>query len=455
MDNSDPWEPDNAKFAYARTSAKARVADYWSRWQYNMWTEYHTALNPDWVDPWFEHEIGGITNDPPESSEDLTGYQMLQNLYCSYCWFKWHGYNKYAMVGMMTGFTHESTVTGGSWEARVYPYRTLTEFDPTNIANPLSDSSTRIWYYNGAIVPAVTRHQTDEVTGIPYTLTAPAGSLLAARAYPMLTYEVEVEETDPETGEPVIDPDTGEPVMVRKTRVTLDEHGNPMWDTEHPQGPVKGAGTGYGIIQFTPFTKLPHISATAAMDSTYSDRNQFYEANRHWQLNLTLQYMIFEYQRYCAMNKDQTATNYVGEWTDGGGNNAGFDYNGVHYLFNEPVTWDQFASAAWLPKTNALINQLGLTGEDADWCRRRMAMDIWRACYVHSPYNDFNFQVISRYIMAAIDYWDSLNDTGYINDIPRPRDIPYCDLDYYHITPVSFPLFMRKRKRININHINV
>ena len=82
-------------------------------------------------------------------------------------------------------------------------------------------------------------------------------------------------------------------------------------------------------------------------------------------------------------------------------------------------------------------------------------MDIWRACYVHSPYNDFNFQAISRYILAAIEYWDSLNDTGYINDIPRPRDIPYCDLDYYHITPVSFPLFMRKRKRIYINHIDI
>ena len=351
------------------------------------------------------------------------------------------------MIGMMTGFTHESTVTGGSWEARTYPYETLTSFDPTNTANPLSDSSTRLWYYQGQIIPAYSASARDEVTEITYTKSAPAGNLLGARQYPLRTYQVQVPVIDPDTGEPVIDPDTGLPVQVQKTRVTLDENGNPLWDTDNPTGWMRGAGTGYGIIQFTPFTKLPRICAVAALDNGYTDHNDFVEANRHWQLNLTLQYMMFEYQRYCAMNKDQSAQGYVGEWTDGSAVHAGFEYNGIRYEYNEPVTWDQFASDAFITKTNNLINQLGLTGEDADWCRRRTAMDIWRACYVHTPYNDFNFQVISKYVKAAIEYWESLNDPNYYMDIPRARDIPNCKLDYYQFSPKTGPAIIESAKK--------
>ena len=446
---SSTYPINTAIFETARAKAKERAARHWDQIMTDplggcMWKTYHSQLNPNWFDPWHEHELSGIFNEAPD-------WEQTQNIYMVWCWLRGHGYNNYTIAAIIASSIHESSCTGGVWELRqnvstqisgqlrTHPYHSLLTFE----ADSQNGKATYSWYYGGNPMAyegeqvTWTASALNEETGLIESLTAPAGSWTAMCCPPLKM-------------EAITTPDGIKTKPVHPLQfVSLSSlQRKPM--------------SGYGFVQFTDWTKLPGICKDA-WDNGNGDPN-FEEAAKHWQLSLTLQLMIFERQRYVAMHTDpsqQTGPGYWGEWTNTDGPSAGFWWPPVeaswnYHAYGQNCTWDQFASGSYLPWVNSEIDGINwgqyvppdieAQGDEAvqqwisdcpDWYRIATAMSLWRVCYIHSPYADHGYRTFGLYALRAFEYWDAHGGPD-IRDVPRARDLPHCELDQYHITYPDF-----------------
>lgn len=447
MSNTTDYTVNPLVYEYARQEAKARAREQWETENFNMWTTYNQTLNPDWKDPWFESETAGIYNGPSTGPGD-PAWEMTQNLYMAYCWLMYKGYNKYSAMALMLSAIQESTITGGLWEqtqhfsannllASNHPYSSLIGFDATQTAE---SGYAYTWYYggtkpaydNGTIV-TWTAEFTD-YSGYRWTKQAVAGSWDAVMEYPIKTKRVMIDG-----------------VGLREMPVEY-ESGNLVFDTDRPRA-GRGDGRGYGFCQWTPWNKLPRLCAYAA---NQGDVN-FTDGNKHWQVNASLQLAIWEYERYLSMTTPQSGSSYMGQWIDSNAAILGdygayfsWPYPGTGYTrhyYGQSISWDDFAAGTYLTWFENYLQTMAdppTTEEDIDWCRRQLALAIYRACFLQATYADFNFQVKSKYIISAFNYWGNGWD---IRDVPRPRDIPHSELDAYHGTPIRTMIALTQGRR--------
>ncbi len=425
----------------AKQAALVRVRKHWDDWlkdktSVNLWSNFNQTQRRGWVDPWHEHELSGVTN------EESTQYQMMQNAFMVYNWLSWKGYNIYSQCAILASATHESTITGGAWEHHFHPYAgdnlaSLIGYDPSRIVSwtGYTDGAPNYLIYNqsGSIVPGYTISRPNPLTSMDVRATAIAGSYEAVMAYTDLVYS---DWRDPNTGVWYRIP---EPRFDRSTA------------TRHYGG--------YGLWQFTPWTKLPALCIYGVQHGkTYLDQG----AN-HWQLNLTLELILMEYMREIAMTPgSQSSSPYYGQWYDG--NSAGTSASSAwfqwpfnpdnewnrHY-YNQSCTWDEFASGAYLPWIENYFLTMSnppVEEEDKEWCKRQLAMAIWRSNFIQAPYADFGFEQISLYHFKAIEYWNANGGWNVLN-IPRVRDMPNCELDQYHLQDALLPFIMTKRRPKN------
>ena len=474
------FTPNPAAYEYARNSARQRAAYQWedeSRW--NLWSDWETrTFNTNWFDPWFEYEMAvPLNNDQTEPK-----WQMLHNLYYAYCWFKLIGYNIYSICGMMTSAIQESKISGGIWEGGHRPYRTLgntedtTAFDPTYSELPgpagIGAHYRGMWSFGGTY-PYYSTYSSikwtarfTDYSGHIWSKTAEDGTWEAVKRYAI------------KTSRQMID-GVGMRVMPVNSVINGQVDYNAILAFDYDNPGYTGNGTGYGFCQWTPFTKLPNTLAYGYTDYHFEDFN---EANRHWQMNGTLQLMMWELERYISMHEHpQSGPDYRGQWIDdnpGLGTHDNPNPMGAYFIwpyypnnldntanwhfYGQSCTWDQYASGAWIPRARSLIEALpqytDMQEEDREWCMRQMALAIYRSAFLQAYYADFHFQQRSYYIMDAIKYWDNHPlpnmTTGWdIRDIPRPRDLPYCALDQYHLTVQKYAIMSKRRKLKNVRTI--
>lgn len=422
---SEVWT-DEQIYQYAMDHAKARSQAHWDRWMTdptsaNMWTTYNTILNPNWVDPWFEHELYGNTNIAPSGNTE--GFKETQNMYMIYCYLKNKGWGKYALTALLASNRVESHVSGGVWQSGMHPYGTIVGYDSTYITGMANYTN---WHsYNS--VCTWTAETTDERTGVDYQLPADPGSWNAVKKYYI------------------------------KTDTDSFGHTYPLiplrFDTNsvNPQAYFRDSNVGYGLVQWTPFGVLiSHAGLTVP-----------YYGNRHWQINLTLQLMVLEFERKCAMEaspNDQWAGDghpYYGEWQDASAASGFFTYQGNSIYYGSPMTWDAWCNDAFVQWAYDKCDELGITDPEArDWAARQTGMSIFGRAYLHNRYVDHSFQSSTLWIKHAIEYWDA-HGGGDIRDVPRPRDLPESELDQYHtsqgdfIAMISNPI-RRRRNRKNV-----
>lgn len=400
-------------FENAKTDFHNRVWKQWTSFNWHLWDTYNTAVNNDWFDPWFESETHGNYNGPSTGPDD-PAYEQTQNMYGIYCWFRSRGYEKFALSALLASSIHESTVSGGVWElAHPYPglprpgaYDPLEGYDAEDTTSFLNLT----WYSNSTGAKCEwSDHAINPVTGIDETVDAPSGSWYAAK----------------------------------RAKLVFNADGTYYWDLTQAQ--YQGNGTGYGLCQFTPWTKLMKTAGHCTTDGS-----------KHWQLNLTLILMVYEYQREQAMtHPTQSGSDYYGEWTDSGGQQSGLVVGGTTYYYGQDLTWDDWCSDAWLPWLNDLIETHFPSASDAqkDWYRRSFALNAYGHCYLHSfqMYSELDFGLLTKYALTAIEYWDA-NGGASIWDIPRARDIPECPLDEYWL-PLLLIFMKRRRKRIHVRTV--
>lgn len=411
----------NPIYEQARADAKARAARQWSTENFNMWLEYNTTLNNaqnnptmPWVDPWFEHELGGIYNGPatPTSPDS---YEMTQNLYMIYCWFKYKGYGDYALTALTTGTIQSSTMTGGLWQSYVRPYGySLIDFNAESNAGNASRGN---WYV-GSSIATWTAEFTDTYDGQYYSLTAAPGSWAAVRKYGLKTEFVSM------------------PGGIYE-RIDLPVR----FDTNKVNG-YDQETVGYGFVQWTNYTDL----VTEAGLTTP-------EGSKHWQLNLTLQLMVLEYERNEAMtHPTQSGGDYHGQWVNGQARNAYITINGTDYHYPYATcTWNDWRDDK--PVELFETYMMNFHGIELNlWDKIHIMMDIFRCCYLQTGYQDFQFEMKSRYVWNAIQYWK--NHGGWdVMDIPRARDIPECELDQYHVSLEQLLLIIGRRKHHGVRTI--
>lgn len=429
---SDDYNINPARFELARQEAIARSKQQWNSWNVNMWKTYNTQLNSNWVDPWFEYESHLITNESPD-------WQITQNMYYVYCWLRYKGYADYAIIGLISTMIHESTIAGASWEGGHYPFESLIGYNAEDTVheqgayydNHWSVAGTPPAYSNGTLKTWRTSWTTPAgvdygpYTGRTWYKSAVAGSWDAVKEWPILTSRQMV-------------PDVGSRIMPVGWETDELQFDRTVW---------KPDGRGYGLVQWTPWVKLPRLAAHFGSD-----------APKHWQLNGTLQLMILEYQRELTAAGDSVN----GEWTSSEAVTAGFmiTSSGYYFSYGQSCTWEQFAADAfipWVEQTCANAVPPITDPDQIDWAKRMTAMTIWVNCYEHAgnnPYDYFgyNFPVITNYVKAAIQYWDVIGWD--VKDIPRPRDIADCELDQYHTNPNQFSAVIgRRRKKKNVRAI--
>lgn len=397
---------DNDRFELGRQMMKERVAAHWFSLNWNRWKEYNTELNPTWTDPWFESDLAG--NPAPDNDPDN---RMLQNLYGLYCWLSWKGYNKYAMVGLLTSSIQESTMSGGLWEGGWHPYpgtypQGWVGYDATRPGIGYNETyrwySSLQWYDSSGNIAQWTDSAYDPYTQQTVSLSAANGSGIAVRKW-----KIKMERWQ--------DPDDPEVMWYRPVYPLT-------WDytRQDPAGyPMGARGGGYGLAQFTPWTNI--VNACAGIDP---------DGAKHWQCNLTLQLMALEYlwEDMNDWNEHGFNANDPPGWYD--------PRNGNYIEFTQmPITWQQWRDGEFLPFVDSWCESNNITGEDADWCRRYLSLSIYRCCFLKATYADFNFQQKSLWIISAINYWEA-NGGWDVMDIPRPRDIKFSELDMYHLLPI-------------------
>ena len=418
MSNTTDFTVNVVAYEYARQEAKTRAREQWETENFNMWTTYNQTLNPDWKDPWFESETAGIYNGPSTGPGD-PAWEMTQNLYMAYCWLMYKGYNKYSAMSLMLSAIQESTITGGVWEAGNHPYSSLIGYDATSV----NENGYNYTWYHGGTKPAYDNGQLvtwtayfTDYSGHVWDKPATPGSWDAVKQWPIKTEKVMI-------------PDVG----MREMPIGYDS-GILVFDTSV----WRPDGRGYGFCQWTPWTKLPVLCAYAA---SHGDVN-FTDANKHWQVNASLQLAIWEYERYLSMTTPQAGGSYLGQWIDSNAAIQGdygayfsWPYPGTVYTrhyYGQSISWDDFAAGTyltWFENYLQTMTDPPTDPEDIDWCRRQLALAIYRACFLQAPYADFNFQVKSKYIISAFNYW---GDGWNIRDVPRPRDVPFSELDQFH-----------------------
>ena len=416
MSNTTVWTVDNTIYEYAKQTMKSRVSSQWEKWladpnSINLWQTYNSVLNTNWDDPWYESELWGIYNGPSRGGSD-PAYEMTQNMYSIYNWLKYKGYNRYAMIAFIMCGIWETTLTGGIWEDRISPYPAYASnhngLIGFNAASLAQSSNNYTWYNPSGIIPAWTASFTDESTGVDYELTADAGSWDAVRKFYIATYEDEFGHRHPI-------------IPLRFDR-----------DSDNPSAYYHYDYVGYGLVQWTPWNVL--VRHAGLWYPNYG--------NKHWQLNLTAQLMVLEWERIDAMDKspnDQWAGEghpYYGEWVDSNATRAFFNYQGGKYHYNGSCTWDNWANDGFVSWVQTRCSQLGITSEGTiERCTREIAITIFEYCYLHAHHTSDSIKTVwnkTSYIAGAIDYWDS---NGGFNplDIPRPRDLPHTELDDLHI----------------------
>ena len=471
MSDTTVWTVDPAIYAYAKQNAKARAKKHWTEKQWNLWKTYRTTTNPNWFDPWFESEMVGNFNGPAtETSPEA--YERTQNMYMMYCWLSFKGYSLQSMTAMLSSTWQESTVAGGMWEHRYKPYAGnnisgstvpitgdpdyLKAFDPTS----LNGMGTRTWYggmhASGGTTtiytptektPGNTLRQFDYIatmqSGEPTYAknTIPAGSWAAVQHYTRIQTQEVVYQGVTYT----------QPVYQADGQGKIDLNSA----TDH-------AG-GYGLVQWTMFPVLIQRAGMAtspeylADPTTPMDEMSVGDGAKHWQLNLTLQLMVWEFERQQAMlgrtlqwqTTAQGGTVYtpmihssvVGNkyWNSGMG---------------ITLTWDQWASDAWVAPFRQQMEDWGVT-DNVEWHVREMGLELWRCHYIISP----RFEQVedwpgkTNFVQEAIKWWN--NNGGWdVLDIPRPRDIAYSELDQYHTEhDVSIILLAKRRKNRNVRTV--
>lgn len=485
MSDTERYDLTDADYSQARADARDRAAYQWespTRWHF--WKTYHSEINPDFFDPWFESEISGPTN-IPSTGEGDTAYKMTVNLYYCYCWFKYKGYNKYSFCAMMASAVHESHISGGLWEGYLkktpngssftnkHPYSDITQFEPTSL-------STEVLWSTGGTYPTFagdlvtwTATYTD-FRGFTWGLTASSGTWACVKQYPLklATYRIV------DHGNQIMPVGSVEQVSTEPLEYAILPPGRAHLEFNTDAPFYTGDGRGYGMCQWTPWTKFPRT-----LEAGYSDYHigQYKDAAKHWQMSGTMHLMMWELERYInGFDYGGLIPGaYLGQWINSNPNAGDQDhknpsaayfmypYDGNHldqswkwFMWTSNITWDQYARGDYLAATDNLIEyadqfaqQKGwtsgpMTSADAEWCRRQMALGIYRSAFLQAYYADFGFQEITDYIMRAWNYWDQhpiAGDQGWsVMDIPRPRDIPYCELDMYHI---EFPAFFANKKR--------
>ena len=432
MSSYDVWTIDDSVYEYARSQAKARAKAQWDRWfadpnSVNLWTTYNTAQNANWQDPWLEKELGGFFNGP--SVNGSLAYEVTQNAYPMFCWFKYHGYSDYCIQTLLTVCWNECRMGMGSWEGNLCPYSFSN--NPSSLigfsANSIAESGTHYdnnWYQNSSKIPgSYTSSVMDEVTHITYQVYRQPGSWAAYNRWEIDTY------TDPDTG---------------LERVRLDGDGNPEF---YIPSNTRYCVIGYGIVQWTNWTRLVRHARLAAPN---------YGGN-HWQFNATLQLMTLEKERQISMSTapaDQSLPSYEGEWVNSYATRAYFTYNGTEYHYPYACTWDNWASGGYLSWVETKCADLGITNPNTiENYKQLITFDILGRCYLHSSHYNTNFSNLSsqrNYFKGAINYW---NNSWDILDVPRARDIPNTELDNLHIQAVAQDLAMattnkRRGKRV-------
>lgn len=406
----------NPIYEQARTDAKARAARQWTTENFNMWLEYNTRLNNaannprmPWVDPWFEHEIGGIYNGPG-TAESPDAYEMTQNLYMLYCWFKYKGYGDYALTALTTGTIQSSTMTGGLWQSGVHPYSSLEGFDAAAVYT--SNAGRSPWFVGSQQATWQAKAWDAYLQQWVY-LDAPAGSWAAVRRSPIA---MELEEI-------------GGTIYLRPDYNPL----HLIWtQTEPNSGGYDQATVGYGLVQWTNYSDLV---VEAGLTTP--------EGSKHWQLNMTLQLMVLEYEREQAMtHPTQSGGDYHGQWVDSAARNAFIEKDGTVYTYGDSCTWNDWRDDK--PIARFLNRYPNVTF--SHWDKVHIMMDVFRCCYLQTAYADFGFEQKSTYVWNAIQYWT--NNGGWdVKDIPRARDIPKCELDNYHVSTEMLLLMVGRRKK--------
>lgn len=418
---SETWT-DEQIYQYAMDHAKARTKEHWLKWAIdptsaNMWKTYNTVLNPNWKDPWFEHEFYGPTNVAP--SGNVEGFQETQNMYMLYCYLKNKGWHKYALTALLASNRVESHTSGGVWQSGMHPYDSIIGYDSTYIGAYMSDYANWHKYYE---LCKWTAYFTDESTGVDYELEAVDGSWDAVKKYYIATYEDQFGHRHP----------TRVPPVFNRNSVNPDAY-------------FRDSNVGYGLVQWTPFGVL--ISHAGLTVPTYG--------RQHWQLNLTLQLMVLEFERQCAMDAspdDQWSGPghpYYGEWQDASAALGFFTYQGNRVAYGSPMTWDDWCNDAFVQWAYDKCDELGITDPEArDWAARQTGLSMFGRAYLGSVYHDIgNFQSSTRWIKHAIEYWDA-HGGGDIRDVPRPRDIPYSELDQYHISQGEIMAAISGKRRV-------
>lgn len=424
MSNTEDWTISAAHYEYAKQEAKKRAKKQWDKWMndpksINLWITYNRVQNTAWDNPWIEKELGGLYNGPSVPASPLA-YEVTQNAYMEYCFWKWKGHARYSAIAMLTIDWNETRMAHGSWEYSnsrymIAPYNasnnpnSLIGFDANRSAEGMASYT---WFVNGAIVPSWTDTFFDESNHQTYSLTAPAGSWDAVKKRYIKTY------TDDEGEHPVIE----------------DGHLVFSHDIVNPNQLYAYEVVGYGIVQWTAFGRLVR-HARSAFPGYGGD---------HWQYNGTLQLFVLDWERKTAMNttpENQHLPTYQGEWVNSYATRAVFEHNGTQYHYPYSCTWDYWASDGPVTWCRNKCAELGITNAATidEHCRQLM-LDIMGACYLHSGYYRISFSNVrtqSRYFGGAIDYWDA-NGGFDVKDIPRPRDIPTTtELDQYHMNKAT------------------
>lgn len=472
---SNQYPIDNTIFENARAVARDRAAYQWenpNRW--NMWTVYRQSFNQEWFDPWYESETW-VPENVPNEDEDLA-WRMFKNAYYVYCWLKFCGYNEYSIATILTSATQESGISGGGWERGYsisgstaplkHPYANLKDFDATSTNG---NGESWEWYVGGVKPNFEGRYYSygnsgASLTNYKMTYTKPyVKSWQRVKQWPLIQMTV----FDPYN-------DGHGMTVVPEGYRYYESEGSTALRFNESVGRTDCRG--YGFIQWTPWTILPRTAADAAGNDDYQYYTTFADGNKHWQMNGSLQLLIWDYERFLAMNDDyQGGPGYLGQWVDS--NAASQSDMGAYftwpyqsqyrYYYKKSITWDDFIAGTYLEDFEDMLDEMVEMGrpvpqtlEDVDWCRRQLSMAIWRSCYIHTIYYDPGtstipgYREISASMLAAIRYWDAHPISGRngwsILDVPRPRDLPFCFLDNYHISTGVLTMYLRRRKNNNV-----
>lgn len=492
------------KVTTATRIAKERAAAHWRNKEWFLWSNFgqqNQAVNPAWVDPYFENEWSYITNLPDTNPANL----MTINAYFLYCWYKYKGYADYVIAALLYSHVVESKVTGGLWEAYtgaagMHPFdgnagnwlngNGTVSYEDLKRFNPTLSPTSYTWFRGLQKAPE---------TYVYYDPWSNDGGVTIGRQLCGVTEEGSYDSVRGPTGP---DPD-----YIAMHGVSTPEGIKTYyyWRNSSVKRYTYYKGSfGYGLVQWTMWTEVRDLAGwltgtfKSTVDTEYKPgydptTGKYYGCNKewwlttgnsrskgigqyHWQLNETLHLMILEFQRTNAMAASPIAHPellaigpngcqysehgggaadegmYYGGWIDFSAKGATWDpdphsptYSTQHY--DVGCTWDEWASGEFLTKqgvNQALLDQIA-ADPNPPYRKARLAMDILRCCYLRSAFN-MPWKEALDYWLSCIEYWKDVWD---IADIPRPREFPWLgfELDYYHKKQDDMMLLFAGRRK--------